>query len=261
VKGHNNCGDGAVSTFAVIVNPLPANAGTITGISTICQGQNSVNYTIPTIANATSYIWTIPSGATGTSTTNSIMVNYGTSSVSGNITVKGHNDCGDGVASTLPIVVNPIPITPIITQNGKVIHSDALTGNQWYNQNNLINGATGQDYTITAIGEYTVQVSLKGCVSALSNMIKDVVTSISSVENNDGIRIYPNPVSDDLTIEFNGNMNEIRYAVINASGKLITSGVFRGSTIVHTSSFSDGLYVIKFNTGKTYEFRKMIKQR
>lgn len=261
VKGHNTCGDGMVSTLAITVNTLPSGAGIITGTSTVCQGQNSVIYTVPSIANASSYIWTMPTGATGISTTSSITVNYSTSAVSGNITVKGHNDCGDAVASTLPIVVNPIPITPIITQNGKVIHSDALTGNQWYNQNNPINGATGQDYTITAIGEYTVQVSLKGCVSALSNMIKDVVTSISSVENNDGIRIYPNPVSDDLTIEFNGNMNEIRYEVINAYGKLITSGVFRESTIVHTSSFSDGLYVIKFNTGKTCEFRKVIKQR
>ena len=109
VKGHNNCGDGVTSTFAVTVNPLPVIAGTITGITTVCQGQKAVGYTVPAITNATTYIWNIPSGATGTSTTNSITVNYGTSAVSGNITVKGHNDCGDGIVSTLAVTVNPLP--------------------------------------------------------------------------------------------------------------------------------------------------------
>ena len=119
VKGHNNFGDGAISTLPINVNPLPAIAGTITGTTSVCQGQNSVTYSVPAITNATSFVWTLPNGATGTSTTNSITVNYSTSSISGNITVKGHNNCGDGVASTISITVNPIPVTPIITQNGE----------------------------------------------------------------------------------------------------------------------------------------------
>jgi len=105
VKGNNPCGDGPSSTLAITVNPLPASAGTISGTSVICSGQNTVNYTVPTIANATSYVWTLPPGATGTSTTNSITVNYGTSFVLGNITVKGHNSCGDGASSSLAITI------------------------------------------------------------------------------------------------------------------------------------------------------------
>jgi photosystem II stability/assembly factor-like uncharacterized protein len=109
VKGNNSCGNGTASTLAVTVNPLPASAGTISGSTTVCQGQNSVTYTVPTITNATSYIWTLLTGATGTSTTNSITVNYGTAAVSGNITVKGNNSCADGASSTLAITVNPFP--------------------------------------------------------------------------------------------------------------------------------------------------------
>ena len=109
VKGHNSCGDGTASTRAITVNPLPAGAGTITGTATVCQNQSSVTYTVPSIPNATSILWTLPSGAIGTSTSNSITVNYGTSAVSGNITVKGQNSCGDGPASTLAVTVNPLP--------------------------------------------------------------------------------------------------------------------------------------------------------
>jgi hypothetical protein len=110
VKGTNSCGDGSISTKAINVNSLPVAAGTITGSTTVCQGQSSVTYSVPTIANATSYVWTLPTGATGTSATNSIIVNYGTSAVLGNITVKGTNSCGNGTPSTLTINVNPLPV-------------------------------------------------------------------------------------------------------------------------------------------------------
>jgi sugar lactone lactonase YvrE len=95
-------------TLAVnINNSAPIPAGSVTGESTVFAGQTNVSYSIPLIADTTSYEWTLPSGATGTSTTNSISVNYGLTSVSGYLTVKGVNSCGVGVASTLVITVNP----------------------------------------------------------------------------------------------------------------------------------------------------------
>jgi len=110
VKGNNACGDGISSSLSVIVNPLPVASGSITGLSTVCQGESNIIYTIPSITNATSYIWSLPTGATGISSTNSITVNYGASAISGIITVKGNNTCGDGVSSFLTITVNPLPL-------------------------------------------------------------------------------------------------------------------------------------------------------
>ena len=107
VKGKNGCGKGPASTYAVTVNTKPSNAGQISGNTSVCKGQSIEVYTVPTIANATSYLWTLPTGATGLSTTNSITVSYWISAVSGNITVKGHNDCGDGVGANLAIFVDP----------------------------------------------------------------------------------------------------------------------------------------------------------
>lgn len=70
---------------------IPAFAGTISGLQTVCQGQSAVTYTVPVVSNATSYIWTLPTGINGTSSTNSISVNYAKTFISGNISVKGHN--------------------------------------------------------------------------------------------------------------------------------------------------------------------------
>ncbi|NVN95488.1 MAG: hypothetical protein HXX18_09425, partial [Bacteroidetes bacterium] len=75
--------------------------------------QNNVTYTVPIIANATTYIWTLPTGATGASLTNSITVNFSTTAVSGSITVKGNNSCGDGISSSLAITVNSLPAVTV----------------------------------------------------------------------------------------------------------------------------------------------------
>ncbi|NEW84805.1 MAG: hypothetical protein GZ094_20890, partial [Mariniphaga sp.] len=112
VLGTNACGSGAVSaSYPVTVNPLPLAAGTITGTSTVCQGQSGVVYSIPAITNATGYTWTLPTGATITSgnNTSSITVAYSTSAVTGNITVLGTNVCGSGaVSANYTVTVNQI---------------------------------------------------------------------------------------------------------------------------------------------------------
>ena len=94
--------------YRAIKNHVPGCPGMITGLSSVTQGQNNVTYTTGAIPNATSYVWTLPNGATGTSNTNSITVNYDVSAVSGDITVRGNNLYGVGNLSILPLTVSPI---------------------------------------------------------------------------------------------------------------------------------------------------------
>src|ERR1035437_2750803 len=260
VNGINSCGDGAISTLAITVNSLPGTAGSISGLTSVCQSQSAVIYTVPTIANATSYIWSLPLGATGTSSSNSITVNYRISAVSGNITVNGHNVFGDGAISTSAIGVNAKPSTPIITQNGTILHSDAINGNQWYNQNGFINSATNQDYTVSVTGDYYVIVTLLGCSSDASNIINVIPTDIEVTENNKSIKIYPNPVSNELIIEIEGNNGKVNFEILNLIGQVVFKGTTTEKTVVQTSSFAPGVYVIKLENGKTFEFKKIVKE-
>jgi len=109
VKGTNKWGIGEPSVCNLTVLSLPTGAESILGEISVCQSQDSILYTVPLIHDADSYAWTLPEGATGESTTNSIFVSYGTKAVSGNITVKGVNECGAGQAAILPITVNQLP--------------------------------------------------------------------------------------------------------------------------------------------------------
>lgn len=247
----------AVQSFKIC--DLPSISGSIVGLTTVCQGQNSVTYTVPTIANAISYIWNLPAGATGTSTTNSITVDYSASTVSGEISVKGHNDCGDGAASSKTISVNAIPQKPIVTQNGDVLHSDATSGNQWYYQNGLLSGATSQDYTPKSSRDYYVVVSRGGCTSEPSNSINFISTGLNPDKLAKSIKVYPNPVLNELIIEFQGNTKNIDFEVINAAGQMVFSGILLEKEVVQTSDFTPGVYIVKLKSGDTFEFKKVLK--
>jgi len=117
VPGHEARGEYG---FLIVTDPqLVATPTSISGETTVCQGQNAVIYTIPPIAHATSYIWTLPTGSTGASISNSISVNYG-AAVSGNIKVKGINSCGDVAIFTLAITVLPASVGGSITGGASI---------------------------------------------------------------------------------------------------------------------------------------------
>ncbi|MGZ3864985.1 MAG: T9SS type A sorting domain-containing protein [Bacteroidia bacterium] len=120
VIGSNACGTGDTVRLPITVNPLPVNNGNINGVNTIgiCPAPDTLTYAIaPAIANATSYNWTLPSGAsiTGGNGMDTIKINFNNSIAPGNnqISVTGTNGCGTTSASTFSVFVNA-PATPQI---------------------------------------------------------------------------------------------------------------------------------------------------
>ncbi|MBI4648727.1 MAG: T9SS type A sorting domain-containing protein, partial [Bacteroidia bacterium] len=224
VKGTNTCGSGASSQMLITVNQLPVPAGIISGVSSVCQGQSNVDYTVPLITNANTYVWSLPSGVSGTSSTNNITVSFGFNAQSGNVTVKGQNACGDGQISILPITVNPVPITPVITQNGSILQSDAINGNQWYMNNAIIPGATGQNYTPSQNGNYFVIVtSTYGCSSDTSNILQ-FNTGIEEILQAGSFKVFPNPNQGTFNVQFDLNQTqEISIVILDFLGKEIYS--------------------------------------
>ncbi|HMS91710.1 MAG TPA: hypothetical protein PKC87_05795, partial [Candidatus Absconditabacterales bacterium] len=97
VSGFKNtlgCSASMNGTLVVTASPLPGAAGVISGNPVLCQN-SSATFSTNTIPYATSYIWSVPTGAyivSGQGTT-TITVNF-TGASSGNVSVFGQNDCG-----------------------------------------------------------------------------------------------------------------------------------------------------------------------
>jgi hypothetical protein len=118
IYSNGSCSPSQPTVLNITVNPLPDQAGIITGIANVCAGSNNIPYAVASVPNTTTYVWALPQGesiASGAGT-NSITVNFDTNTVAGNIIVYGNNLCGDGGASPAFLV----SITALPDQAGTI---------------------------------------------------------------------------------------------------------------------------------------------
>ena len=261
VCGLSNCwpsGQDGVTflLYKVILNHLPRCAGAMNGAITVCQNTNGVTYTVPPIVNATSYQWTLPSGVTGISNTNSITVNFGPAAVSGQIMVSGVNNFGAGGNASLWITVNPTPSTPVVTQNANVLTSSAASGNQWYNSFGILAGQTNQTYSLTANGNYYSIVTLAGCNSDTSNIIQVTTMGIAGNQHTNSIIVYPNPATNELHLP--NELTNFSFKIFTVSGKLLFEG--ENNKTIDISKLEHGMYYISIKCSEEkYSISKFSK--
>jgi hypothetical protein len=100
----NSCSNSTTTrVLAVSVSIAPNQPGAITGADTLCKGSSAI-YSIAPVAGATSYTWTLPSGWSGSSTTNSITITTGNAGA-GYITVTADNLCGSSPPDSFYVMV------------------------------------------------------------------------------------------------------------------------------------------------------------
>ncbi|MGI2336913.1 MAG: T9SS type A sorting domain-containing protein [Dehalogenimonas sp.] len=160
VYGTNNYGNGIPAVLEIAVNSQPEPAGMVTGTWEVCQGQEQIIYTVDPVMYATSYIWLLPDGALITEgiNTNTIQVQYGNNSASGNISVFGVNNCGPGTGSAPrwvtvnhppDILMEPVSPPAIPAGNGTAVFSLQASGTgltyRWQEYNGSWNNLNDSD--------------------------------------------------------------------------------------------------------------------
>ncbi len=185
---------------------LPDTAGVITGSTTVCQGQTNVIYSVPAIANATSYMWTLPAGFTGTSFGNSITLSVSNNAVSGNISVNGLNGNGNGVASTLSITVNQLPAAAGVITGSQLVCEGSL--NQLYHISTVQNALNYQwSYQGTGVminGNDTSAIVNYNMASTSGFLVVKPVNSCG-IGDSSKLAITINPIPVTPIITKNGN--------------------------------------------------------
>jgi C1A family cysteine protease len=233
----------AASPLAVMASADPTD---------ICEGESSqLNaYASGGTGNYT-YSWTPVSGLDNPNIQNPVATPSSTTTYT--VTV---NDGNGDATSDVTVTVNPVPETPEITQQDYTLVSNAETGNQWYDSNGAIEGATGQVYTPTATDNYYVVVTNEfGCVSEQSNVIYFIYTGIEELSST--IKIYPNPASDVLNISGLDNIQSSLDIIDNKGSKVISvSGFISGK--IDISNLEQGIYFIRIVNDNLNIIKKIV---
>jgi hypothetical protein len=238
----------------------------------ICTG-TTFTYSPTTYDTTTSYTWTraavagISNAAViipQTSNPNEVLINTTTNPVS---VVYQYILTDHGCMDTelVTVVVNPLPAIPVITVSGDTLTSSANYGNQWYRSNTLINGATNQTYIETQNGQYSVIVTdSNGCTATSAPTNITVGNNELSNKSYNGLTIYPNPASDNISIAFTAN-TEGNYVIrlIDMPGRIIREDAGKAVAGGNKHEFSldkiaKGIYIVELGIGDDWRKVKLV---
>lgn len=147
-------------------------------------------------------------------------------------------DIGSGISKYELNITGQTPITILPTDTTKLITSNLPNGSYtWYVKAYDVAGGFTNSNTQT----FTI----------------NAISGIEDTKMNNSIKVYPNPVENELIIESDGSTS---FEILNLMGQVIYNGNLIKRIIVQTSNLSTGVYLIKFKTGKSFEFKRFIKK-
>lgn len=282
-----------------------ATPGLITGATNVCpfmvSGTNPsgtpVSYTIAKVANATSYVWTVPSGATitghpaGTGVNDTtITVIYSAGFTSGTVTVASASDCGTSTARSLTIT----RLTPGTPGAITTVNTSACPSRQYTytlpampsNSNSILwavpNGGTilsGQgstsitvSYTTAAITGTVTATAFNNCATSSTRSINInlpvcaggkpastqlIALPVASLKMN----VYPNPTVNDFKLQvITADKESIKVRVMDMQGReLQQMNVKPYQTVNIGATLKAGTYFVEVTQGNTKKTEKLFK--
>jgi len=275
-----SCGTTSCMSITVTVNNPPARPAYITGITTGLCNRTGVSYCVPAVTGATSYQWTVPTGATivnGQGTT-CITVNFsgslGNNSTCGGaaICVRASNACGLSQSRCVDLSTAPSGYTCItglsfVTQGNTTTYSvGAISGATNYAWSipsgwQLVSGQGTTSLTVIT-GSTSGYVSvLPSNACAAGAMIKKFVTitrcrnEVTATELEiPEVVLYPNPANHQFFIESGDAMPSL-VEVMDMTGKV----VYTGSQIrrIESNSWTSGIYFVRVHFNDEVQVKRI----
>ena len=117
----------------------------------------------------------------------------------GSYVVQVANSCLPVRSSAVAVSVKAAQ-TPVITVNGLILSSNALSNVQWLVDGVPISGATSPTYTVTKTGRYSVKGSVNGCGEAISDEVYLTILATEPTTGDGDLSVYPNPATRQVTV-------------------------------------------------------------
>jgi hypothetical protein len=281
------CGTTSCKSITITRASAPSTPGTITGTASGVCNAAGVRYSIAAVSEATSYVWSVPTGATivsGQGTT-SITVNYGlslginSSCGSSSICVKAINRCGSSDAKCL--YVSNLPNFDCITITGP---STACVNIMTNYTCELVNGATNYTWVLPpgwtiVSGQGTKSILVKpgriqgtikvtpsnvcGSGSSISKSVKSSRCTTPIYSKNEveiipkslkDVFVWPNPANGFINLN-DGGLKADKIEIIDALGRLVLTTNWK--TRIELGKIRTGVYFLKIHTNEGVKVKRL----
>ncbi len=235
---------------------IPAGVITLSGVATFCIN-SSAGILLAAYHTGETYQWK-KNGVNISGETYSDFYPNAT----GNYSCFIINACGSILSNVIHITILSAPSATITAQGSTTFctgdsvllkaNSNTAYTYHWVRNSVNISGATSVSYYAKTAGSYKCKV-INTCGSKTSAAINTTVpcrTTNDIVDALEQLSIYPNPTTNSVIIKFPlDKAGEL--SIVNFSGQIIyTEKVITSQTEIDVSKFSEGIYVVKWNSGE-----------
>ncbi len=258
VTANNSCGSSSARTLTITGNSIPSQPGNLSGSTSVCQSSTQT-YSVAAVNGATSYNWTLPSGWSGSSSSNSITATPG--ATGGAVSVTAVNSCGSSSVRSITVSVNAAPAQPgAVSSPGGI--SKVCPGDVKTYSISTVSVATSYTWTppdgsTITNGQGTTTVTVSYNSGFVTNDTIKVVASngcaVSPVrfrKINRNVPVRPSVISGAVNSVCSGN--NIPYSVINVSGMNYNWSFTTGSATVSGGQGSSNItaaFTPNYSTG------------
>lgn len=236
------------------------NATTCAGtIVTINQGSVGV-----ICANETFWLcsFTIPSNCTYQWLSDDVPISAATyfchtASFPGNYTIaiESYAGCRD-TSNNFSLIGDTVPVPTITMINDTTLQSSSPTGNQWYLNGAIINGATSQTYIATENGYYYVKVTNGNNCSSNSMELNVNITGIPHEPTKMDFNVFA--INQQLHIQFTQMPLHGKMTLIDLPGNNIFESLIDQSIMTFdVSHLPDGIYFVIISDEKSRFVKKV----
>lgn len=130
-----------------------------------------------------------------------------------------------------------------IALNNNILYESGTGGFNEYDTS-LINIRPGYILKIENTGSQVIE-SATFAISRKQYIIEPINTSIFDRKEDVSVKLYPNPVINELWVDFGEYVNNIEYQIFNTSGKLVNHGYTQNR--IDMSNLNKGMYIVTLN--------------
>jgi hypothetical protein len=162
---------------------------------------------------------------------------------------------------TLDLTINSVNSS--VNQVDALLTADESGANyQWLNcpEMTRIVGATNQSYNATVNGAYAVIITNNGCSDTSACF---TITSLGIIENTFGnkLRLYPNPTSENFSIDLGDNYQTTVITITDLSGRIIQLERYNDSQLLNLKlNAATGIYLLIIDSENKKAVIRLVKE-
>jgi len=262
--------DSAMSTVTVLANPSVSISASN---PVICPGGNS---TLTASGTSVSYVWTPPTGLSGT--TGAVVTATPASSITYNVQGTGANGCVSN--STISIDVDQPPVASVLASDTvicigqSILFDGSLSSNvtsfAWSFPGGTPSTSTSSSPSVvySTAGTFTATLIASNSCGADSSFSLSVSAGCVGIDevaaNNEAITSYFENESDVLNVFFANvaNREELKLTVIDPRGRVVYTAKVNPAAskeLVNMNKFSGGLYIVHVEGKQTNYTKRFVK--